>query len=326
MSLAVLLAGDAREVDRLATGDVATWQALFEYLLEKRPSEAPAAFVEATLRREESFETWCRTASMAAGVCNSPWFATVASATRPWLAWFFAGLAKIRAADDPVMLGARFARLIRDTSDDLLSQTRDLASDARRVWGTSVPFAHVLLLLSRRASEESAHEEGAAAREAESLFEAAGETQDAAFARRLRGAALLRLQRLEEAFEALDPVMVKRGPMFGGGGSFRFGGEKRDARSEVLEEAAAIAAWADGVTPEWVRALGGIAERFSNQKLGDASKGAELWARFERAFGAMLAASRDPDEDVEVVIRQASQRKLRKTVEVARRLASRAGT
>jgi len=121
--------------------------------------------------------------------------------------------------------------------------------------------------------------------------------------------------------------MESRGPLFGGGGAFRFtGGATDDARGAALGEAATVAEWAAHVTPEWVRALGGVAERFSDRKLGDTSKGEPLWGRFDEVLSRMLGTSKHPEQDLEVVLRQAAERRFRKTVDRARRIAGQLGT
>src|SRR5690606_35674386 len=93
------------------------------------------------------------------------------------------------------------------------------------------------------------------------------------------------------------------GPLFGGVGAFLLrGDDDEDPLDAALDEAATIASWASRTTPEWVRALGGIAERSGL-----------TWTRFEQALEAMLAASTNPLSDLEVVARQAGQRGMVRT-------------
>ncbi|MFY0540686.1 hypothetical protein [Nannocystis pusilla] len=73
-----------------------------------------------------------------------------------------------------------------------------------------------------------------------------------------------------------------------------------------------VAGWAVATRPEWVRALGGLAERADEE-----DEPAALWARFEAALAEMIATSSDPAEDVEVVPAQARERKLWRTAEAA---------
>jgi len=191
-----------------------------------------------------------------------------------------------------------------------------LAADARRVWGEGVQLAHVLMLVHRRLAEASRDQEAlAAATEAESLFTHAGDEASASSSRRSRGASLLVLERLDEAFAVLELAMEKKGPLFGGGGAFAMvRGEGK--RAQALQEAASICGWAALTTPEWVRALGGIAQGFDDPK---------LWERFDRALRTMLEGSERPGEDLGVVLRQASQRRFRKTVTRAQKIAKELG-
>jgi len=193
-------------VVRLGDGEVPLWQALFEHLVVNRPEAASAPFMEAALRREETFAMWQRTADRAASACESYYFATVSSALRPWRPWFFEGLARVRPADHPLVLDARFEVLRATVPDDGGASARSLAADVRRACGEGPKLGHVLLLVHRRVGEAGDHEGAlAAATEAERLFAQAGEAADAAWARRLCGCTLLRLARIDEAFALLDP-------------------------------------------------------------------------------------------------------------------------
>jgi hypothetical protein len=51
----------------------------------------------------------------------------------------------------------------------------------------------------------------------------------------------------------------------------------------------------------------------------------DLWQRFEAALAAMVDRSKNPASDLEVVIRQAGQRDLARTVQAARALAETRG-
>jgi hypothetical protein len=73
-----------------------------------------------------------------------------------------------------------------------------------------------------------------------------------------------------------------------------------------------VIAWALPATPEYVRALGGIAERSSDAEVVRLS-----WVRFDAALDALLSCER-ASRDLEVVIRQAEQRKLAATARRAR--------
>lgn len=77
-----------------------------------------------------------------------------------------------------------------------------------------------------------------------------------------------------------------------------------------------MAIWAQSSTPEWVRAVGGMAERTGRS---------DLWERFEAHLTRMVDGSPSPASDLEVVIRQAGERDLRRTVQAARELADARG-
>src|SRR6185295_9455358 len=97
-----------------------------------------------------------------------------------------------------------------------------LVADIRRV-PAQPRLADALILLARRADEERLFDEAlAAASEAEALLSAAGDEAAVRKAQRLRGGALLCLQRFDDAFAVLDPVMTR--PDRALGGASRFGG------------------------------------------------------------------------------------------------------
>jgi hypothetical protein len=313
-----LLAGADAEMARLAEGDVPTWQALFEHLLQKGQggsaldAGASGPFVEAALEQVQGFEPWYRIAHTAASRCESDWFSTVMTALRPWHRWFFNGIARVRPADSDEMLTARLFALQNSIPEDALSQVRSLANDARRVWGNTGKLGQVLLLVHRRSSESGAHGDALlAAEEAERLFKAAGDDANVRFAGRLRAASLFCLRRFDDAFAVAEPLLGRPGPRFGGGGVFSLS-VGSDERTKAAAEVAQVVGWATDSTPEWVRALGGLAERFAEPG---------LWRRFEAALTGMLQRSDDPEEDLEVVLRQADERGLHETVRVAVKIA-----
>ena len=355
--LTALLAGDEQLIDGLVHGEVRVWQPLLEALtlnarlsatpeLEaevwsaasaeeravwqpalttlrlKAPLCAGPAFMEVALRRNPSFEAWHRLAMEAASQCDSRVFATATSAIRAWSPWFFRGLAQVREATSPEMLGARFSVRLRASGDeDELSLVRDLVADARRSWSGDPRFPAILQLLHRRAGEAGAYEEALQAiREAETLYAAASDTDAAAFARRLQGTTLLQLRRFDEAWSLLDVAMQDRGPLFGGGGSFRSGGSNESPLERALQEAAAVATWATLADAEWVRAVGAIAETLSAAEPGEPAQAAELWRRFDRCLNLLLGGN-DAETELETVIRQAEERGMTATVDRAERRA-----
>jgi hypothetical protein len=145
------------------------------------------------------------------------------------------------------------------------------------------------------------------------LYLAAGDERAVRVTERLRGSALLSLERFDEAFAILDPAMTRSAPSPAGASRYT---SNADPRAEAIAEAATVATWASATTPEWVRALGGMAERTRRR---------ELWKRFEAALVTMVDGASDPASDLEVVIRQAGQRDLGRTVKAARKLAAARG-
>lgn len=209
-------------------------------------------------------------------------------------------------SDEPqaVTLQGRLDLLMRRADSEALGLTRGLVQDIRQAGDSLLPEA--LLLLARRARELPDFEEALAA--ATEAWEHSQDPGQRDRALRARGAALLGLRRVGEALEVLDGALVRRGPLFGGGGSFSFRAPT-DPMDEVLDEAASIASWASARTPEWVRALGGMAEHLDLP---------ELHERFEQ--GLRTLAAQEPDKaarDLEVVLRHASQRSLHTTAAAA---------
>jgi hypothetical protein len=308
--------------ENASADELALWQPALRTLRLNAPLHAGPAFMEAALRRNPSFEAWLRLAQEAASQCDSRVFSTATHAARAWSPWFFGGLAQVREASSPEMLGARFSVRLRASDDeDELSLVRDLVADARRSWSGDPRFPAILQLLHRRAGEAGAHAEALQAiREAETLYAAASDTDAAAFARRLQGTTLLQLRRFDEAWSLLDVAMQARGPLFGGGGSFRSGGSNESPLERALQEAAAVATWATPADAEWVRAVGAIAETLSSATPEEPAQAAELWRRFDRCLNLLLGGN-GAETELETVIRQAEERGMTATVDRAERRA-----
>ncbi|MCY0987749.1 hypothetical protein OV203_11475 [Nannocystis sp. ILAH1] len=215
-------------------------------------------------------------------------------------------------ADEPGGLRSRYEAALNDTSDGALAVALALVGDVGIAEPASALHVDALLLLVRRALEDAEIDQAlVAARAAEALAEALGDRSRGLSATRHRGAALLRAGRVQEALAALEPALSVRGPLFGGRGSFREAWPEK-GRAAALAEAAMVAGWAAATTPEWVRALGGLAERATED---DAP--AVLWARFEAALAGMIEASPEPADDLEVVLEQARERGLSRTAAAA---------
>lgn len=302
------LEGDPATIDALAGGDQPTWQAWLEHLVLTKPTPTPVV-IDRMLLREPSPGRWLDIASRALFGIDSDVFLTTKRAMDPFQAWLGDGIIAARGATAQASLEIRLAREMREAKGSPV--TRAIVEDLRALdWGL---LADALILHARRLAEEDAYGEAIdALLEAERIFGAASD--GAAFARRLRASNLLRLQRLEEAFAILDEEMREKAAG-GGGGAARFSATPENKWDAAIAEAAQVAVWAVLTTPEWVRALGGMAQR------ADGATKKTLWQRFERALVAMVDSSKNPGSDLEVVIRQAKHRKLLKTARAAEDLA-----
>lgn len=326
MDLQRLFTGDAEAVASLAAGELSTWQPLLEHLHANHPATAPKGFVDAVLATKLPFASWVKLAHNAA----SHVLTSAERGSRPFWPWLISGFAGALPEDHPFILEVRGWAVQQglDTrtgqpqpEEEWLAAAEQLVTDARRVLGESPQLAELLLLVHRRATEANRQARALdAAIEAERLFEVAGVQNRVDVARRQQGASLLRLGRVGEALALLDPVLEETGPYFIGTGMFSSIAGERTQAEEALDELATIATWAHVTTPEWVLALGGIAERPL-----EPGQAAELWSRFEGALTAMLESSDGPDEDLEVVVRQAGQRELTATVERALRVGAALG-
>lgn len=75
------------------------------------------------------------------------------------------------------------------------------------------------------------------------------------------------------------------------------------AQRHALEEAAMVAEWARTVDPEWVRAIGALAEVFSRT-----SAAGDLEKEFARLLVDLAHKARNPYDDFHVVVRQLRER------------------
>lgn len=308
------LAGDAATIEALASGDPATWQAWLEHLLLHKPAPVPS-IIDRMLQREPSPATWLAIASRALFNIDSDVFMTAKTAMDPFQAWLGDGVIARLGPTARASLEIRLDREMREAKGS--EAARAIVVDLRAAQSGGEWLGDALILLARRLAEEDAYADAIdALLEAEGIFGAASD--GAALARRLRGANLLRLKRLDDAFEILDEEMRDKATARGGG-AFRFSGTPEDSWEAALAEAAQVAAWALRITPEWVRALGGMAQHAPTPSKKP------LWQRFERALVAMVDNAKNPGSDLEVVIRQAKQRKLIKTARAAEDLAKQRG-
>ncbi|UJR81885.1 hypothetical protein [Sandaracinus amylolyticus] len=313
MIIAKILAGDPGSVSELERADPDAWRALIEHLIEHRPAAAPRELVDALLEVDPDFEAWMRRVSDATEEVRSTWFASTTTALRAVRPWLAAGVLATRGPSHPASLKVRYESCLRSADDDALASVVALVADLRAIDAEPALLIDALDLVVRRALEDGLPDDAlAAATEAESIARRVSDEQRAAIAGRSRGRALLAAGKVEEGLDVLQTFLRTRGPRFGGGGTFRGSPIPDDPREEAIAEAVTIASWAMATTPEWVGALGGIAERSS-----DAQGAASLWSRFDAALGAMVAAAEDPFSELEVVVRQATERTTMRTATAA---------
>lgn len=116
--------------------------------------------------------------------------------------------------------------------------------------------------------------------------------------------ALMHLREWDRALRLLDDALRVRHPIFGSRWDVGVTVVRRiaDPEEAVINEAANVARWASADTPEWVRALGALAEAFADEEIRG-----ELSRRFEAGL-ERIAGSDKPLDGFEVVIRQLRER------------------
>lgn len=307
-----ILAGDASTIDALAEADAATWQALLDHVVTTG-GPAPVAAIDQMLAREPRPARWLATASQVLFRIASTRFATSEGAMRPFRAWFGDAILAKHGATAPVAIEVRIQRELGQATG--VEAARAIVDDARAGQVEDRLLVDALIVLARRLDEATQHDAALdALTEAEMIAHGSDAPGSAFPIRRLRAASLLKLRRLDEAFEVLDIEMaVKERDHLGG--SHVFVGRPANPWDAMLAEAADLALRMSDTQPEWVRALGGIAER------ADKPHQPALWERFEAALENMVAASETPAADLATVISQATKRRLRKTARVTRALA-----
>jgi hypothetical protein len=187
--------------------------------------------------------------------------------------WFSAGIVKTLAPTDVVVLRVRYTIALDDTETGAASRAAALVADIEHASDDEsyrALLGRALLLLARRLGEAEDHEGAiAAARRAEQVFTDATWSAQAV---RMRGAALLRQRKIDEALAVLDSVGDAPSSGFASEGSYRGiraiqnpDGTYRDEKvldpiDAALDYAAAIALWATKDEPHWIAALGRIAD------------------------------------------------------------------
>lgn len=205
-----VLEGRGDAVDALARSDGDAWTALLEHVARNPGEDAPPPLIAAMLAREPSFDAWVRRARSAAALIDSPLFTTSAAALRPFMPWLREGFARGAPSGSAAALAARLSALGAQVGPDALDRVRGLVGEVAELTGQEALHGRALLLLARCSLEAGRLDDASdAAALAERLLVDSGSAIDVSRARRLRGAALLRAQRFEEAFAILSPAMSR---------------------------------------------------------------------------------------------------------------------
>ena len=296
MPIDELLAGAPGLVRGLANNDDSLWKDLLEYAIKHRLRAAPSSFVTSLLAVEPDVERWFHRARSRAAIIDSPHFERYDEALNPFRAWLMAGVTSGAHEGSAAALFAELEALATRTGSAALEPTRALVAKFGVNPALQTLRARALLLLAQRAFEAGTIDEAeVAAREAEPLLSAAHYVRDALLARRVRGAALLRQHRFAEAFEVLDGAMDSSGPDLvpvppprrSLATSLKQIGTQKTADPGAIEELASVATWARSSTPEWVCALGCVAEAYAQPTSGQTEHVAVLRERFAAALGVM---------------------------------------
>lgn len=266
-----ILRADPDVLARLAASDRATWQRLEAHIRDC--GDCPPQLVQAMLAIDDP-AGWAHRLFRAYLGLNPDEGLGADYAFRPWLS---AGIAQTLAPTDIVALQVRYAALLADVERGADERTAALVGDLERASDSASHRAllgRALLLWSRRLGEADDHVRAiAAARRAEEVFTQLGDATWSAQAVRMRGAALLRLHEIDEALAVLDSVADAPSSGFASEGSHRSIGALQNPdgtyRAEkvlapidaALDHAAAIAVWATKDQPEWLDALGRIADQ-----------------------------------------------------------------
>lgn len=201
---------DPHAVALLAASDVPTWERLINDASSVAPSEACPPTLLRALLAIDGPEGWRRRCDVAYGG-RAPWDGGGGAAghyvLRPWLA---RGIVQHLPATDLPSLDLRYRALLDDASADATTLARALVAAVERAGASEASqslLGNALLLLAHRLREDGDHEGTiAAAQRAEDLFTRTGDAPSRVRAVRMRGAALLRCRRLDEALAVLSAV------------------------------------------------------------------------------------------------------------------------
>jgi hypothetical protein len=266
-----ILRAEPDALGRLAGSHRATWQCLARHMCGS--DACPPQLVHALLAIDDPRGWESRLFSAFLGLNPDEGM----GAHYDFRRWFGAGIVKTLAPSDIEALRVRYTVALDDTEIGGGSRVAALVADIENASDGETHRAllgRALLLLARRLGEADDHERAiAAARRAEDVFTALGEATWSAQAVRMRGGALLRQRKIDDALAVLDTVADAPSAGFASEGSYRGiraiqnpDGTYRDEKvldpiDAALDHAAAIALWATKDEPHWIAALGRIADQ-----------------------------------------------------------------
>lgn len=179
--------------------------------------------------------------------------------------WFASGIVRHLPQTDPAALALSYRDALDYADSGAAKRAVDLAVEFEQAGDSAQHrslLGRALLLLARRLGEEGDHENASgAAQRADDIFAKLGDSDWQAQAMRVRAGALLRLRKIDEALALFDTLFRNPSAGFPLDGGVHRPVTSSDPIAAVLSEAAAIALSATKDKPEWIRALGLIAER-----------------------------------------------------------------
>ena len=278
---------DDSTTQKLVERDVTTWQALIHEVVRDDAFEPNGALAQRLLEQRDEISEWVAFAHET--IEEDDRLFTKSTPRRRFEARFIRSSLEVLPAGDEELFDLRFRLLTIDpTFDGGLAQAiallEDLAASPQPVDPEFI--AEVCLLAVKGAFTHHDWAKAASyAQMASRGFRASQNEDRYRFSQRRLGAAKIGVGELQAGFEIFDEALTAPGPLFGGGGVTIFSPAETE-RDEAVHEMEATSAWATLWTPEYVRAIGGLAERWD-----DGAQRAWLWDRFASALGAMFDAS-----------------------------------
>ncbi len=291
--------------DKLLATDPESWTTFVEMFAEGEP-DLP---IDAEFAKELIAETGVGPVEDNARQYfeQSEKFFTTMTGMRRFRDWLYAGVLEGTTASDPETWAVRFLKLRSNPGEDGgYAEALELYQAMKVGDAKDVTLGAMAQLVVRgtyvtRDYTESLKYAQAASQHYIDAKDAAG----ASNASRKLGVALLYNGQVQAAFKVFASALQSRGPMFGGGGTTIYT-KAPNEREEAIDEIQAIAEWADAKTPEWVRAVGGLAERWPEEA-------DYLWPVYEQYVTMLFEETHNPESDIEVIVRQSGQRGLMET-------------